>query len=120
MATYRPDRGGGGNFSPVIVAYAADIVLDLSAATKPLFLIQLTGSANISAINGTDGQEFAVRTTQANGGGHSIAWDADFRGSSDTPVPSPSSGLGVTDYFGFLVNGDEGTYDHMAPNKGFA
>lgn len=119
MASYRNDSGGGGGFTPIDVPYAASIVLDLSRAAKPLFRISMTGSANVSAINGSDGQEWGVFFTQAAGGGHSVSWDSGFRGSGDTPLPSLSSGLGASDYFGFMENLPAGKHDHLAPNKGF-
>ncbi len=119
MPTYDGGQAGGGGFSPIAQPYAATIVLDLSQAGKPLFLITLTGPATIQAINGTPGNEFAVLFTQANGGGHSVTWDSDFRESAEVPLESTTSALDADDYFAFLVNGVRGTYDHLAKNKAF-
>jgi hypothetical protein len=123
MANYRPDRGGGGNFTPIVVPYAASITLDLSVASRPLFEITLTGSLTLeNPVSGVAGQEFGVVFRQASGGGHSVAYGSKFKGSSDTSIAdaAPASGLGTRSYAGFVVNATDDTIDFLAPNRGYS
>jgi hypothetical protein len=48
-----------------------------------------------------------------------FAWNAIYQGSTDSPLPSASSGASKTDYMGFIYNTSNSKWQMLAKNFGF-
>jgi hypothetical protein len=80
---------------------------------------QTAGTLTISAPTGTpaNGQKFIFRLLSANV--QTFAWNAVFQGSTDTVLPSASSGSNKYDYFGFIWNSTNSKWQMLAKNLGY-
>jgi len=115
-----PGTAGAG-FTELGQTYAASVTLNLARALRPLFEITLTGNVTMLApINGSDGQVFAIRFKQSNGGGWAVTWDSssNWRGSDTSALPTLTGSTTKPDIFGFVVNGDDDKFDYLAGIKG--
>jgi hypothetical protein len=80
---------------------------------------QAVGTLTINAVSGTpiNGQKIILRLQSANV--QTFAWNAVFAGSTDTPLPTVSSGSNKYDYMGFIYNSLATNWQMMAKNFGF-
>lgn len=80
---------------------------------------QATGTLTVNAPTGTpvNGQKIMLRLTCTNV--QTFAWNAIFRGSTDLPLPTASSGAGKEDYLGFIYDSSSSKWDLIAKNFGF-
>jgi hypothetical protein len=81
---------------------------------------QALGTLTVNAPSGSpaDFRRLWIRIASTNA--HAITWDAAYRGSTDTPLPSELTGASDYDYFGFIRNATDSVWDLVAYNKGFA
>lgn len=80
---------------------------------------QAAGTFTMNAPSGTptDGQQITFRIDSTNV--QTFSWNGLFRGSTDYPLPTATSGGGLTDYYGFIYNSADTRYDIVAATKGF-
>ncbi len=105
-----------------IVTYAAANSITLNSANTDVAKLTYTGAAGGFAINApsgspTDAQKILFRLNTTNQ--MSFVWNAIFRGSTDLPLPSTSSGSSKTDYLAFVYNSDSSKWDLLAKNFGY-
>jgi hypothetical protein len=82
--------------------------------TQPLNM-QLT--ANAPTGTPTDGQRILFRIKSTNR--QNYAWNTIFRGSTNTsPLPTTTTGGGLTDYIGFIYNAADNKWDCIAVDMG--
>ena len=82
---------------------AATIAVDASLGN--LFTVTLGGNRTLGApTNPKLGQMIVFRITQDGTGGRTLAYNAIYRFSTDIPSPTLSTGIGKTDYLGFIYN----------------
>jgi len=102
----------------VALVDAANIAVDASLGN--LFTVTLTDDRTLDApTNPTQGQMIVFRVTQDGSGGHTLAYDAAYRFSTDIPSPTLSTGAGDEDYIGFLYNEADDTWDCIGKVFGF-
>jgi hypothetical protein len=80
---------------------------------------QVAGTLTINAVTGTpiNGQKIILRLQSANI--QTFSWNAVFDGSTDTPLPTTSSGSNKYDYMGFMYNSLSVQWQMIAKNFGF-
>jgi hypothetical protein len=80
---------------------------------------QAAGTLVINAITGTpfNGQRIMFRLQSANV--QTFSWNAVFGGSTDTPLPTASSGSNKYDYMGFIYNSTAIKWQLLAKNFGY-
>lgn len=80
---------------------------------------QATGTLTINAPTGSpvDGQKLVLRINSTNI--QTFSWNTIFAGSTDMALPSVTTGLGKTDYIGFIYNSTTGRWHILAKNFGF-
>lgn len=80
---------------------------------------QAAGTLVINAITGTplNGQRIMFRLQSANV--QTFSWNAVFGGSTDTPLPTASSGSNKYDYMGFIYNSTATKWQLLAKNFGY-
>jgi hypothetical protein len=85
----------------------------IQANTEPI------GTLTINAPTGSpvNGQTFVFRLSST--AVQTFAWNAIYQGSTDSPLPSASSGAGKTDYMGFIYNTSNSKWQMLAKNFGF-
>jgi hypothetical protein len=85
----------------------------IQANTEPI------GTLTINAPIGSpvNGQTFVFRLSST--AVQTFAWNAIYQGSTDSPLPSASSGAGKTDYMGFIYNTSNSKWQMLAKNFGF-
>lgn len=104
----------------VTVASAASVTPNV--ATTDILQQQNTqpiGTLAVNAPTGTpsNGQTFVFRLNST--AVQTFAWDAIYQGSTDSPLPTASSGAGKTDYMGFIYNAVNNRWQMLAKNFGF-
>ena len=102
------------------VATGASITVN--TATSDLVVqvnTQAAGTLTINAPTGTavDGQQFQLRLKCTNV--QTFSWNAVFRGSTSTPLPTATTGGSKTDYLGFQYNSTDAKWDMLAKSFGF-
>jgi hypothetical protein len=102
----------------VILTDAATVTLnvDVTDVGKLATLSQTTTFANPTGTP-VDGQQVMLRIKST--ASRAVSFGTSFRGSTDLPLPSATTGSSKTDYFGFQYNADDSKYDIIASNKGF-
>jgi hypothetical protein len=80
---------------------------------------QAAGTLVINAISGTpyNGQRVTFRLQSTNV--QTFSWNAIFGGSTDTPLPTASSGSSKYDYMGFIYNSTATKWQLLAKNFGY-
>ena len=80
---------------------------------------QTAGTLTINAPTGTpvNGQKLIFRLLSTNV--QTLSWNAAFQGSTDTALPSTSSGSSKYDYFGFIWNSTNSKWQMLAKNLGY-
>lgn len=80
---------------------------------------QALGTLTINAPTGTptDGQELTLRIKSTNA--HTYSFNAIYRGSLDTPLPTTHSGSSLTDYLKFIYNSADSKWDLIALSGGY-
>jgi hypothetical protein len=80
---------------------------------------QIIGNLTVNAPIGdpTDGKSIGIRIKSTNV--QTFVWDAIYRGCTTIALPVTSSGGGLTDYFEFMYNEIDGTWDLQLANYGF-
>jgi hypothetical protein len=80
---------------------------------------QIAGTLTINAPTGTpaNGQKFIFRLLSTNV--QTFSWNAVFQGSTDTALPSVSTGTSKYDYFGFIWNSTNSKWQLLAKNMGY-
>jgi hypothetical protein len=80
---------------------------------------QTAGTLTINAPTGTpaNGQKFIFRLLSTNV--QTFSWNAVFQGSTDTALPSVSTGTSKYDYFGFIWNSTNSKWQMLAKNMGY-
>lgn len=80
---------------------------------------QAAGTLTVAAPTGTpvDGQKIIYEITCTNV--QTFSWNAIYRGSLDLPLPTATSGGGLTDYLGFIYRSADLRWDLLARNMGF-
>jgi hypothetical protein len=80
---------------------------------------QTAGTLTINAPTGTpaNGQKFIFRLLSTNV--QTLSWNAVFQGSTDTALPSVSTGTSKYDYFGFIWNSTNSKWQMLAKNMGY-
>jgi hypothetical protein len=76
----------------------------------------VTLTANAPAGTPTDGQRIMFRIKSANRPPYT--WNAIFRPSSTSPLPTTPTGSGLTDYIGFIYNAADNKWDCVAVDMG--
>lgn len=81
---------------------------------------QAVGTLTANAPTGSpvNGQKIIFRIKSTNI--QTFAWNAAFRGSSDLPLPTATTGGGAYDYMGFIWNAVDSKWDMTAATMGFA
>ena len=81
---------------------------------------QAVGTLTVNAPTGTpyDTQKLMFRLKSTNV--QTFAWNAIFASSTDTVLPTASSGAGKYDYLGFIYNSVNSKWQILAKNMGFA
>lgn len=75
-----------------------------------------TLTANVPSGTPTDGQQLIFRIKSTNV--QTYSWNAIFRGSTTTALPTASTGTSKTDYLGFIYNGADSKWDLVAYDAG--
>ena len=80
---------------------------------------QVAGTLTINAVTGTlvNGQKIMLRLQSANV--QTFSWNGVFAGSTDSPLPTVSSGSNKYDYLGFIYNTTATKWQLLAKNFGF-
>jgi hypothetical protein len=105
-----------------VVAYTDATSITINANTTDMATMANTQSAGTFTVNaptGTllNGQKLLFRMTSTNV--QTFSWNAVFRGSTDLPLPTASSGSGKEDYLGFIYDSTSSKWDLIAKNFGF-
>lgn len=105
-----------------VVAYTDATSITINADTTDMATMANTQSAGTFTVNaptGTlvNGQKLLFRMTSTNV--QTFSWNAVFRGSTDLPLPTASSGSGKEDYLGFIYDSTSSKWDLIAKNFGF-
>ena len=114
--------GSAGYLVPrtLTVASATSLTMDCDVADIVTQAnTQATGTLTINAPIGTlvNGQKIMLRLTSTNV--QTFAWNGIFRGSTDQPLPTASSGGSKEDYLGFIYDSSSSKWDLIAKNFGF-
>lgn len=64
-------------------------------------------------------QKIIFRVKQDGTGSRTLAWDTDYRFSTDLASPTLTTTAGATDLIGFVYHQDDGKWDCVALNQGF-
>lgn len=64
-----------------------------------------------------NGQRLTIRIKSTTA--RALTWGNKYRGSTDLPLPSLTSGSTLTDYIGFIYNSADTKWDYLAKNFGF-
>jgi hypothetical protein len=82
-------------------------------------LTALSQTTNFVNPTGTpvNGQQYLLRVKSTSS--QSLTWDTQFRGGSDTALPSATTGSTKTDYYGFSWNAADSKWDIIAVTKGY-
>lgn len=80
---------------------------------------QALGTLTINSPSGTptNGQELTLRIKSTNA--HTYSFNAIYRGSLDTPLPTTHSGSSLTDYLKFIYNSADSKWDLIAIAGGY-
>lgn len=80
---------------------------------------EAVGTLTMNAPTGTpvNGQSLVVRISSTNV--QTFSWNAIYKGSSDLPLPSATSGSSKTDYLGFIYDSTAVKWQLLAKNFGF-
>jgi len=80
---------------------------------------QATGTLSINAVTGTpvNGQKLILKIKSTNV--QTFSWNAAFSGSTDSTLPSVTSGGNKYDYMGFIYSSDISKWQLIAKNFGF-
>lgn len=80
---------------------------------------QSVGTLTINADGGTpvSGRAWIFRIKSTNV--QTYSWNAQYRGSTDTALPTTSTGGSKTDYIGFIYNSADSKYDCVAVSAGY-
>jgi hypothetical protein len=80
---------------------------------------QVAGTLTINAPTGTpiDNQQIMIKIKSTNV--QTFAWNAIFKGSTDLPLPTATSGSSLTDYIGFTYDASVPKWNAIAKNFGF-
>jgi len=105
-----------------VVSYTDATSITINADTTDMATMANTQSAGTFTVNaptGTlvNGQKLLFRMTSTNV--QTFSWNAVFRGSTDLPLPTASSGSGKEDYLGFIYDSTSSKWDLIAKNFGF-
>lgn len=65
----------------------------------------------------TAGQPLVIRVKSTNS--QTLAWDTQYRGSSENPLPTVTTGSSLTDYYGLRWNSADSKWDLLSVNRGF-
>lgn len=113
-----PVRSKGPAF--ITLTDAATVTLDASAGN--FFRLTIGGNRTLANPTGTgicDGTKIIIRVTQDGTGGRTLAYDTQYRFSTDLPSPTLSTGIGDVDYLGFIYNEPENKWDFVGKVFGF-
>jgi hypothetical protein len=80
---------------------------------------QTAGTLTIAAPTGTpaNGQKLIFRLLSTNV--QTFSWNAAFQGSTDTALPTTSTGGSKYDYLGFIWNSTNSKWQMLAKNSGY-
>lgn len=80
---------------------------------------QSAGTLTVNAPSGTptDGQKLIIRIKSTNV--QTFSWNSIYRGSTDLPLETATTGSSKTDYYGFIYNAADTKWDYMSKNEGF-
>lgn len=109
-----------GNISKRIVSLTDASTVTLNCGTTDLgILATMSQAINFANPSGTptDGQVIQVRMKSTTA--RALTFGSQWRGSSDNPLPSSSTGGGLTDRFAGEWNAADSKWDYLAKNFGF-
>ena len=115
-----PDKDGTIAMADNVVALTdAATVTPNSATTDIGLLTTLSQNTTIANPTGTPvhGQRLTIRVKSTTS--RTLTFGSQYRGSTDTPLPTATSGGGLTDYIGFMWNATDSKWDYIAKNFGF-
>jgi hypothetical protein len=80
---------------------------------------QVLGTLTMNAPTGSavNGQGIVIRISST--AVQTFSWNSVYQGSTDLPLPTATSGAGLTDYVGFIYNSTSSKWQLLAKNFGF-